>query len=75
MVTPAVDVLEDLADGPVLEFAVGTGRIPGRAWRAGERYRTEPGGGGTYRGQAGWRRGSFAMEPGYVGFDVSPGCD
>jgi SAM-dependent methyltransferase len=27
MVTPAVDVLEDLADGPVLEFAVGTGRI------------------------------------------------
>jgi SAM-dependent methyltransferase len=27
VVTPAVDVLEDLADGPVLEFAVGTGRI------------------------------------------------
>ncbi|WP_409467096.1 class I SAM-dependent DNA methyltransferase [Amycolatopsis sp. GA6-003] len=27
IVTPAVDVLEDLADGPVLEFAVGTGRI------------------------------------------------
>ncbi|OXM50983.1 class I SAM-dependent DNA methyltransferase [Amycolatopsis alba] len=25
--TPVVDVLEDLADGPVLEFAVGTGRI------------------------------------------------
>ncbi|PKW15556.1 hypothetical protein A8926_3286 [Saccharopolyspora spinosa] len=27
VVTPAVDVLEDLADGPVLEFAVGTGHI------------------------------------------------
>lgn len=27
VVTPAVDVLEDLADGAVLEFAVGTGRI------------------------------------------------
>ncbi|WP_181770429.1 class I SAM-dependent DNA methyltransferase [Amycolatopsis pittospori] len=27
VVTTAVDVLEDLADGPVLEFAVGTGRI------------------------------------------------
>ncbi|MFD2415267.1 class I SAM-dependent DNA methyltransferase [Amycolatopsis pigmentata] len=27
VVTPPVDVLEDLADGPVLEFAVGTGRI------------------------------------------------
>ncbi|WP_344867562.1 class I SAM-dependent methyltransferase [Amycolatopsis ultiminotia] len=27
VVTPAVAVLEDLADGPVLEFAVGTGRI------------------------------------------------
>lgn len=27
VVTPAVDVLEDLADGPALEFAVGTGRI------------------------------------------------
>ncbi|WP_121007341.1 methyltransferase domain-containing protein [Saccharothrix australiensis] len=27
VVTPAVDLLEDLADGPVLEFAVGTGRI------------------------------------------------
>ncbi len=27
VVTPAVDVLEDLAEGPVLEFAVGTGRI------------------------------------------------
>ncbi|GHF99278.1 methyltransferase [Amycolatopsis bullii] len=27
VVTRAVDVLEDLADGPVLEFAVGTGRI------------------------------------------------
>ncbi|MFE6609446.1 class I SAM-dependent DNA methyltransferase [Amycolatopsis sp. NPDC057786] len=27
VVTPAVDVLENLADGPVLEFAVGTGRI------------------------------------------------
>ncbi|MFI9451024.1 class I SAM-dependent DNA methyltransferase [Amycolatopsis sp. NPDC052450] len=27
VVTSAVDVLEDLADGPVLEFAVGTGRI------------------------------------------------
>ncbi|TWH22547.1 methyltransferase family protein [Prauserella rugosa] len=27
VVTPAVDVLEELADGPVLEFAVGTGRI------------------------------------------------
>ncbi|MFD6071842.1 MULTISPECIES: class I SAM-dependent DNA methyltransferase [Amycolatopsis] len=27
VVTPAVDVLEDLADGPVLEFAAGTGRI------------------------------------------------
>jgi SAM-dependent methyltransferase len=27
VVTPAVDVLEDLADGSVLEFAVGTGRI------------------------------------------------
>ena len=27
VVTLAVDVLEDLADGPVLEFAVGTGRI------------------------------------------------
>ncbi|QQQ73756.1 methyltransferase domain-containing protein [Saccharothrix sp. 6-C] len=27
VVTPVVDVLEDLADGPVLEFAVGTGRI------------------------------------------------
>lgn len=27
LVTPALDVLEDLADGPVLEFAVGTGRI------------------------------------------------
>ncbi|WP_253887293.1 class I SAM-dependent DNA methyltransferase [Actinokineospora diospyrosa] len=26
-VTPVVDVLEGLADGPVLEFAVGTGRI------------------------------------------------
>ncbi|GAB1512905.1 class I SAM-dependent DNA methyltransferase [Actinophytocola sp. KF-1] len=26
-VTPVVDVLADLADGPVLEFAVGTGRI------------------------------------------------
>jgi SAM-dependent methyltransferase len=26
-VTPVVDVLEELADGPVLEFAVGTGRI------------------------------------------------
>ncbi|WP_409495080.1 class I SAM-dependent DNA methyltransferase [Amycolatopsis sp. cmx-11-12] len=26
-VTPAVDVLAELADGPVLEFAVGTGRI------------------------------------------------
>jgi SAM-dependent methyltransferase len=26
-VTPAVDVLQELADGPVLEFAVGTGRI------------------------------------------------
>lgn len=27
VVTPVVDVLEDLADGAVLEFAVGTGRI------------------------------------------------
>ncbi|MEV6902826.1 class I SAM-dependent methyltransferase [Amycolatopsis sp. NPDC051372] len=27
LVTPVVDVLGDLADGPVLEFAVGTGRI------------------------------------------------
>ncbi|EMD21661.1 class I SAM-dependent DNA methyltransferase [Amycolatopsis azurea] len=27
VVTSAVDVLEDLSDGPVLEFAVGTGRI------------------------------------------------
>jgi SAM-dependent methyltransferase len=27
VVTPAVDVLEDLAEGPVLEFAIGTGRI------------------------------------------------
>lgn len=27
VVMPVVDVLEDLADGPVLEFAVGTGRI------------------------------------------------
>ncbi len=28
VMTPAVDVLKDLADGgPVLEFAVGTGRI------------------------------------------------
>ncbi len=27
VVTPVVDVLEELADGPVLEFAVGTGRI------------------------------------------------
>ncbi|WP_197319956.1 class I SAM-dependent methyltransferase [Saccharomonospora sp. NB11] len=27
VVTPAVDLLEELADGPVLEFAVGTGRI------------------------------------------------
>ncbi|GAA0934135.1 class I SAM-dependent methyltransferase [Pseudonocardia zijingensis] len=27
VVTPVVDVLDDLADGPVLEFAVGTGRI------------------------------------------------
>jgi SAM-dependent methyltransferase len=27
VVSPAVDVLADLADGPVLEFAVGTGRI------------------------------------------------
>ncbi|MDQ7803448.1 class I SAM-dependent methyltransferase [Amycolatopsis sp. A133] len=27
VVTSVVDVLEDLADGPVLEFAVGTGRI------------------------------------------------
>src|SRR5690606_12489857 len=26
-VTPVVDVLEQLADGPVLELAVGTGRI------------------------------------------------
>ena len=26
-VTPVVDILEDLADGPVLEFAIGTGRI------------------------------------------------
>jgi SAM-dependent methyltransferase len=27
VVRPAVDVLEDLANGPVLEFAIGTGRI------------------------------------------------
>lgn len=27
VVTPAVDVLEDLAEGPVLEFAIGAGRI------------------------------------------------
>ena len=56
VVRPVIDVLEDLAaGGPVLEFAVGTGRVAAPLAGRGlpcKRDRAEQGNGGTHRHQA-----------------------